>query len=108
MADDSVPPYWVLISVLFSSVALSPSLAMDLFWVALQLHRHGEERGEIRAELARGTVENLKREMALGQIAGPLFEASLDTERGHATVRFLLTRQGLDLAPRETPRELLN
>jgi len=44
-----------------------------------------------------GRVVNLKRSMALGAIAGPAFEAELDTARGSGKVRYLLTRQGLDL-----------
>mgnify|MGYP003519625280 CR=1 FL=1 len=36
--------------------------------------------------------------IALGAIAGPAFEAKLETERGSGTVRYLLTRQGLELA----------
>ena len=32
----------------------------------------------------------------IGTIAGPAFEAKLETERGSGTVRYLLTRQGLE------------
>ena len=35
--------------------------------------------------------------MQLGAISGPAFEAKLETRRGSGTVRYLLTRQGLDL-----------
>lgn len=101
--DDASPPYWVLISVIFSSIPLSSTLAMDLYHLAHRLHHSGEAIGEIKSELTQGRVENLKREVAMGHIAGPIFEAELDTERGHASVRFLLTRQGVELGAPSAP-----
>ncbi len=98
----------MLISVLFSNRPLSSELAMDLYRVARALHACDEATGEIKGELVRGTVQNLRRSTAVGSIGGPLFDASLDTERGHTTVRFLLTREGLDHAPGEPPKSMLN
>ncbi len=91
------PPYWVLISILFSSLPLSPSLAMSLHQAAYDLHRRDESWGRIIGDLANGKIQNLHKVMALGAISGPAFEAELDTERGKGKVRFLLTRQGLEL-----------
>ncbi|HLL53855.1 MAG TPA: hypothetical protein VK447_09930 [Myxococcaceae bacterium] len=111
MADASPPPYWVLISVLFSSVQLNPSLAMSLHQVAYALHRNGTAEGEVMQELARGKVRNLRKHLVLGEIAGPAFEAELETERGPGMVRFLLTRQGLELMDRledQAPKTMLN
>lgn len=94
------PPYWQLISVLFSSVPLTSELAMSLYQVAVELQRGGQPRGEVMLERAEGQVRNLGRSFALGAIAGPGFEADLETERGVGRVRFLVTRQGLDRAER--------
>ncbi|HYQ81303.1 MAG TPA: hypothetical protein VEP68_07370 [Anaeromyxobacteraceae bacterium] len=94
------PPYWQLISVLFSSVPLTSELAMSLYQVAVELHRSGQPRGEVMLEQAEGRVRNLGRSFALGSISGPGFEADLETERGQGRVRFLVTRQGLDRADR--------
>ncbi|HVE88018.1 MAG TPA: hypothetical protein VND93_34410 [Myxococcales bacterium] len=96
MADE-VPPYWMLISVLFSSVPLQPTLAMALYHVAYELQRTSAGEGEVSSDLAHGRVVNLRKDVLLGTIGGPSFEASLETERGKAEVRFLLTRQGLRL-----------
>ncbi len=91
------PPYWVLISVLFSSVRLTPSLAMTLHQAAYDLYRTGGGAQDVLGDLVSGKVHNLHKSAVLGAITGPAFEAELDTERGKGKVRFLLTRQGLDL-----------
>jgi hypothetical protein len=102
---------WTLISVLFSSVPLSSSLAATLHQTALDLYRADAVIQQVAGDLVTGRVENLRKTMQLGAITGPAFEARLETERGSGTVRYLLTSQGLDLAglggdkPR---RELLN
>ena len=98
MADgkDDVP-YWVLISVLFSSFPLDQGLALALHRVALALYDAGESAGVIDHDLAHGTVKNLNSEAVLGTVTGPTFEAELETERGKGLVRFILTRQGLQL-----------
>ena len=109
--DEASPPYWVLISVLFSSVQLTPSLAMSLHQIAYSLYQTDTSAGEVMEELARGQVRNLRKHMVLGEIAGPAFEAELETERGPGTVRFLLTRQGLELmkaAEERRPKPMLN
>src|SRR5512137_84569 len=94
------PPYWYLISVLFSTVPLSPDLAMSLYEVACALHRSGEGAGEVVQEGMEGKVRNLQRSFALGSITGPGFEADLETDSGRGKVRFLLTREGVDVARR--------
>ena len=94
---EQTPPYWVLISVLFSSQPLSPSLAMTLHQVAYDLYRRGDSVGEVAGDLVQGKVRNLRKDVLMGTIAGPAFEAEIDTERGAGVVRFLLTRQGLEL-----------
>jgi hypothetical protein len=95
VADEPIP-YWLLISVLFSSVPLSPALAHRLHRAALELYRRDEGVAKLQGELAMGEVRNLKRELLLGAIGGPGFEARLETERGAGVVRFLLTRQGIE------------
>src|SRR4051812_9418841 len=102
MADE-VPPYWTLISVLFSSVPLQPPLAMALYHVAYELERASAGEGEVSSGLAQGRVRNLRKDVLLGSICGPSFEAELETERGKASVRFLLTRQGLRMRSEQEP-----
>jgi hypothetical protein len=97
MPADVPPKSWTLISVLFSSIPLSPSLAATLHQAALDLYQRDEATGPVAGDLMNGRVVNLKRTMQLGAITGPAFEAKVDTERGTGTVRYLLTRQGLDL-----------
>ncbi len=97
MAPETPPPYWVLISVLFSSLPLTPSLAMSLHQAAYDLHQKDESWAQVIGDLANGKVQNLHKVMALGAISGPAFEAELETERGKGKVRFLLTREGLEL-----------
>lgn len=99
---------WRLISVLFSTQPLSAALARVLFDAAWELYRTDGDHTTIRAPLIEGRVENLRREMLLGTVGGPSFEATIDTERGHGTVRFLITRQGLELMAEQTPRSALN
>ena len=108
MADSS-PPYWVLISVLFSSQPLTPALAMTLHQAALELYRRDDTVAPVAGDMLSGTVRNLKKHLMLGTIGGPAFEADIETERGRGQVRFLLTREALELleaqqARREAPR----
>jgi hypothetical protein len=114
MAADPVP-YWILISILFSNLPLSEALAWRLHAAAADLYRRNAGRTRISGDLAQGEVRNLKKDLLLGTLGGPGFEAKLDTERGSGTVRFLLTRQGLELMdgappPAETPppRAMMN
>lgn len=95
--EEDSPPYWLLISVLFSSQPLSSAVAMALHEAAYGLYQSGNGSAEVAGDLARGRVENLRKDVLLGSISGPSFEAHLETERGSAVVRFLLTRQGLEL-----------
>ena len=80
------PPYWYLISVLFSTVPLTPSLAMSLYEVARALYRSGESSGEVMQEGAEGKVRNLHKSFSLGAIAGPGFEADLEMAKGKGRV----------------------
>ena len=111
MAEQS-PPYWVLISVLFSSQPLTPALAMTLHQAAYELYQRGEEARAVEGALLNGTVRNLRKDVQMGTLSGPAFEAEIQTERGAGVVRFLLTRQGLELlqqqpeAPPSRPRYL--
>lgn len=91
------PPTWLLISVLFSNVPLTPSLAMTLHSAAYALYREEGSARPVAGDVVSGRVTNLKKDLLLGTIGGPAFEAELETARGPAKVRFLLTRQGLDL-----------
>ncbi len=94
------PPAWNLISVLFSTLPLTQALATSLYEVASGLHASGEASGELYQDQVEGKVRNLHKSFALGAIAGPGFEADLETPAGKGRVRFLVTRQGLDLARR--------
>jgi hypothetical protein len=107
---NSDTPYWVLISVLFSSFPLEEGLAKALHRVAFDLYSSGRRGAVVDHALAHGEVQHLESDAAVGSITGPVFEASLETPRGKGTVRFILTRQGLELmqaqAPEAKPRYL--
>lgn len=103
MSADAMP-YWVLISVLSSSFPLEQGLALALHRVALELYQANDSAGLVDHQLAHGQVKNLHQEAAIGSITGPVFEAKLETERGAGLVRFMLTRQGLELMSRQAPR----
>lgn len=90
-------PYWVLISVLSSSFPMEQGLALALHRVALDLYEADDSAGLIDHQLAHGQVKNLRQEAVIGSICGPVFEAELETERGAGLVRFMLTREGLQL-----------
>jgi hypothetical protein len=108
VAAESIP-YWLLISVLFSTVPLTPALATRLHRAALDLYRRDEGVTRLQGDLVQGEVRNLKQDLLLGSLGGPGFEAHLDTERGAGVVRFLLTRQGIELmAEAETPPSARN
>lgn len=115
MPPADVPPGYTLISVLFSTFPLEQSLAATLHQAALELYRRDEGFGPVAGDVVSGRVVNLKKSLSLGAISGPAFEAELDTARGSGKVRYLLTRQGLELmgvappAPRAAARrEWLN
>jgi hypothetical protein len=93
-----VVPYWLLIAVLQSSVPLDDALAMRLYRAAFDLHTREGSREKLTGDLATGEVRRLRKDMLIGSIAGPGFEAELDTPRGSGRVRFILTRQGLEQA----------
>ncbi len=107
MSDDD-PPYWVLISILFSTQPLTPALAMHLHGVAYALYASDEGRGKLDGELVQGEVRNLRKSVAMGSITGPGFEADFDTERGHGQVRFLLTEEGIARMAQARPPASLN
>lgn len=95
-SNDDVP-YWVLLSVLTSTVPLGEGLALALHRVAMDLFKTGTAVGHLDHELSHGQVKNLHKEVLLGTEGGPSFEAELETERGRGLVRFFLTRRGLAL-----------
>jgi hypothetical protein len=110
MSSNAEVPYWVLMSVLFSSFPMTQSLASALHGVAVQLYSADATSGLVDHQLARGTVRNQRSEAVIGTVTGPVFEAQLETERGKGMVRFLLTREGLSLlgATANTPRGMMN
>ncbi|MFO0558351.1 MAG: hypothetical protein U0269_10075 [Polyangiales bacterium] len=99
---------WRLISVLFSTQPLSSSLARILFDAAWDLYRTDTGSAKINAPLVQGKIDNLRRDMMLGTVGGPAFEATIDTERGTGTVRFLITRQGLEFMAEQLPASQQN
>ena len=91
-------PYWLLIAVLASNLPLRPEVTMRLFQAAYRLHKRQENVERITGDLLNGKVVRLQRDMALGSVTGPAFEADISTPPGEGRVHFLLTRQGLELA----------
>lgn len=102
------PPYWVLISVLFSSFPLTSAVAMTLHQAAYDLYQRDDTVTPVAGDMVSGKVRNLRKDFLLGTIGGPAFEAELETERGAGTVRFMLTRQGLELMSDKPPPSMLN
>ena len=90
------PPTWLLISVLFSSIPLTSALAAMLYQAAYDLYAGGGSVTPVAGDVVSGRVRSLGKDMLLGTIGGPAFEADLETERGSGKVRFLLTREGLE------------
>jgi len=103
MAEQPPPPAWLLVCVLFSTLPISPALAITLHETAYDLYVHGAGAKSLSGDFAWGKVRNLRKDMLLGTIGGPAFEAELETERGPGKVRFLLTRQGLELMQERAP-----
>ena len=97
-ADSSPPPppYWLLIAVLSSSLPLRPEVSLRLYQAAFRLHRSGENVERLQGDLLRGKVVRLHKDLAIGSVVGPAFEAEISTEAGEGVVHFLLTRQGLE------------
>lgn len=91
------PPYWTLISVLFSSFPLSETVATTLHQAAYELYTSERSVTRVDGDLLSGEVRSLGTDALVGSIGGPMFEASVETERGAGTVRFFLTRSGLEL-----------
>lgn len=105
--------YWLLIAVLSSSMPLSPEVAQRLYQAAHRLHRSGESLERLQGDLLTGKVVRLQKDLVLGSVSGPAFEAEIATERGEGRVQFLLTRQGLgedESAPtaKAAPGRMLN
>lgn len=103
----ATPPYWRLLSVLFSTQPLTPALALTLHEAALQLYRTEASEGPVAGDLVSGRVRNLKKHVLLGTIGGPAFEADIETARGKGQVRFLLTREGLEALGAAAEREAM-
>jgi hypothetical protein len=70
---------------------------MTLHQAALELYQREDTVAPVAGDLLSGTVRNLKKHLMLGTIGGPAFEADIETERGRGQVRFLLTREALEL-----------
>ena len=88
---------------------------MTLHQAALDLYQSGRSAGEVGGDLLTGKVRSLQKDVVMGSISGPAYEAEIETERGSGVVRFLLTRQGLEMtaaaaaAEKKVPkRALLN
>ncbi len=104
------PHGWTLISVLFSTIPLDRSLAATLHQAALDLYRTEGTVQQVAGDVLSGRVVNLRKTLQLGAISGPAFEATIETARGSGKVRYLLTREGLDLEglPADRARGLPN
>ena len=86
---------WRLISVLFSTVPLTSSLAGTLLEAARSLWASGGGSTAVAGDTLSGRVRSLRKDVVLGAISGPAFEADLETERGAAKVSFLVARSEL-------------
>lgn len=96
---------WRLIAVLTSSVRLAPALSLKLYRSAVTLHRADGEVERWMGDDGAGEVRRLGRELLIGSISGPGFEANVETEAGNGFVRFIVTREGLETAEAEAGRD---
>jgi hypothetical protein len=87
----------LLIAVLSSNLPLSPEVSMRLYQAAYRLHHRQDPVEKIQGDLLNGKVTRLGKDLALGSVTGPAFEAEISTAQGEGRVNFLLTRQGLEL-----------
>jgi hypothetical protein len=97
MAGPDPGSYWLLIAVLSSNVPLRPEVSMRLYQAAYRLHHRQENVETLQGDLLTGKVTRLCKDLALGSVTGPAFEAEISTPQGEGRINFLLTRQGLEL-----------
>lgn len=95
---------WRLIAVLRSTGALHPKLALRLYETAVALHADRKESAPFSGDEGVGTVRAVGRELLLGSIAGPGFEAQVDAPTGRCDVSYIVTKEGLDHADEERAR----
>lgn len=95
-SPDPTPPYWLLIAVLSSNFPLRPEVSLRLYQAAYRLYHTRDNIERIQGDLISGKVVRLHKDLAIGSVTGPAFEAELSTELGEGRVSFLLTRQGLE------------
>ncbi len=86
---------WLLIAVLQSTVPLEQAVALRLYHAAVSLHAEQGSIEKIQGDLASGQVRRLGKDMLIGAIGGPAFEAEIDTPRGSGLVRFVITPAGM-------------
>jgi hypothetical protein len=89
--------YLLIIAVLSSNVPLRPEVSMRLYQAAYRLHHRQENVELLQGDLVSGKVLRLSKDLALGSVTGPAFEAEISTPQGEGRIHFLLTRQGLEL-----------
>ncbi|MCL2012684.1 MAG: hypothetical protein FWG75_07865 [Cystobacterineae bacterium] len=93
--DQAPPPLpGTLISILQSQRPLTQELVASLVEVAFALYQTGQAFGVVDGPHAQGKVFNKNKEVLLGALGGPLFEARLQLLEGQSTVLFFLTRSG--------------
>lgn len=97
MAGPPPASHWLLIAVLSSNLPLRPEVSLRLYQAAYRLHRTQGNVEKLVGDLLSGKVTRLNKDLALGTVTGPAFEAELSTPHGEGRVHFLLTRQGLEL-----------
>ena len=95
-SPEPAPPYWLLIAVLSSNFPLRPEVSLRLYQAAYRLYHTRDNIERMQGDLISGKVVRLHKDLALGSVTGPAFEAELSTELGEGRVSFLLTRQGLE------------
>lgn len=99
----SETPYWLLISVLASTMRLSEEASLSLYDAACEMVAAKQEHAEIRSGAVTGTIQNLGKEAVVGTLSGLLFEADVIAAGTSGHVRFLVTRQGLAVREQGRP-----
>jgi|SRR3990167_10971898 len=64
-----------------------------LLIAATEMYLSGEKSRKVKGEEYEGIIHNTKKTYTLGSFGGVGFEATIDTDRGERTLRFLVTER---------------
>lgn len=97
MAGPDPASHWLLIAILSSNMPLRPEVSLRLYQAAYRLYHTQGNVETLQGDLLSGKVTRLSRDLALGSVTGPAFEAEISTPQGEGHIHFIVTRQGLEI-----------